>query len=75
MFCLNCIFVIDAAAVKQWVSRSFLKYGVSAVAMAAHKFFVLNQIFTVLVSLNSLQYQSMVASRDGSIHFFSNFEI
>ena len=39
MFCLNCIFVIDAAAVKQLVSRNFLKYGVSAVAMAAHKFF------------------------------------
>ena len=38
VFCLNCIFAIDAAAVKQLVSRSFLKYGVSAVAMAAHKF-------------------------------------
>ena len=38
MFCLNCIFIIDAA-VKQLVSRSFLKHGVSAVAMAAHKFF------------------------------------
>ena len=44
VFCLNCIFVIDAAAVKQLASRSFLKYGVSAVAMAAHKFFFLNQI-------------------------------
>ena len=32
VFCLNCIFVIDAAAVKQLVSRSFLMYGVSAVA-------------------------------------------
>ena len=63
MFCLNGIFVIDAAAVKQLVSRSFLKHGVSAVAMAAHNFFFyLNQIFTVLVSLNSLQYRSMVAS-------------
>ena len=42
MFCLNCIFVIDAAAVKQLVSRSFFKYGVSAVAiMAAHNFFFL----------------------------------
>ena len=62
MFCLNCIFVIDAAAaVKQLVSRSFLKYGVSAVAMVAHKFFS-NQIFTVLLSINSLQYGSMVAS-------------
>ena len=61
MFCLNCIFVIDAAAVKQLVSRSFLKYGVSAVAMAAHKLFS-NEIFTVLLSLNSLQYRSMVAS-------------
>ena len=40
MFCLNCIFVIVAAAVKQLVSRSFLKYGVSAVAMAAHKIFL-----------------------------------
>ena len=29
--------------------------------MAAHKFF-LNQIFTVLLSLNSLQYRSMAAS-------------
>ena len=63
MFCLNCIFDIDAAAVKQLVSRSFLKYGVSAVAMAAHIFFFKpNQIFTVLVSLNSLQCRSMVAS-------------
>ena len=57
------MFVINAAAVKQLASRSFLKYGVSAVAMAAHKFFFKsNQIFTVLVSLNSLQYRSMVAS-------------
>ena len=39
MFCLNCIFVINAAAVKQLVSKSFLKYDVSAVAMAAHKLF------------------------------------
>ena len=45
MFCLNCIFVIDAA-VKQLISRSFLKCGVSAVNMAAHNFFFkLNQIF------------------------------
>ena len=43
-------------------SRIFLKYGVSAVAMAAHKFFFLNQIFTVLLSLYSLLYRSMVAS-------------
>ena len=41
MFCLNYIFVIDAAAVKQLVSGNFLKYGVSAVAMAAHNFFFL----------------------------------
>ena len=42
VFCLNCIFVIDAA-VKQLVSRprSFLKHGVFAVAMAAHNFFFL----------------------------------
>ena len=40
MFCLNSIFVIGAAAVKQLVSTSFLNYGVSAVAMAAHKFFL-----------------------------------
>ena len=33
------MFVVDASAVKQLVSRSFLKYGVSAVAMAAHNFF------------------------------------
>ena len=32
---------MDAAAVKQLVSRSFLKYGVSAVAMAAQKFFLI----------------------------------
>ena len=41
VFRLNYIFVIDAA-VKQLVSRSFLKYGVSAVTivtMAAHKIF------------------------------------
>ena len=45
VFCLNCIFVIAAAAaVKQLVSRSFLKYGVPAVAMAAHEFFFFNQI-------------------------------
>ena len=63
VFCMNCIFVIDAAAVKQLVSRSFLKYSVSAVAMSAHNFlFKSNQIFTVLVSLNLLQYRSMVAS-------------
>ena len=36
VFWLNYIFVIDAA-VKQLVSRSFLKYGASAVTMAAHK--------------------------------------
>ena len=52
-FCLNCNFVIDAA-VKQLVSGSTLKYEVSAVTMAAHKIFFLNQIFTVIVSLISL---------------------
>ena len=36
VFCLNCIFVIDAA-VMQLVSRSFPKYGVSAGTMAARK--------------------------------------
>ena len=36
VFCLNCNFVFDAA-VKQFVSESFHKYGVSAVTMAAHK--------------------------------------
>ena len=36
VFCLNYIFVIDAA-VKQLVSRSFLKYGASAVTTTAHK--------------------------------------
>ena len=46
VFCLNCIFVIDTA-VKQLVSRSFLKYGVFAVTMAAHKILKKNQIFTV----------------------------
>ena len=39
VLCLNCIFVIDAA-VKQLVSRSFPKYDVSAVTMAAHNIFV-----------------------------------
>ena len=53
VFCLNCNFVIDAA-VKQLVSGSFLKYEVSAVTMAAHKIFLKNQIFTVIVSFNSL---------------------
>ena len=38
MFCLNCIFVIDAT-VKLLIRRSFLKCGVSAVTMAAHKHF------------------------------------
>ena len=38
MFCLNCIFVIDAT-VKHLISRSFLKCSVSAVTMAAHKHF------------------------------------
>ena len=38
MFCLNCIFVIDAA-MKRLVSRSFLKYGVSAVIMVAQQLF------------------------------------
>ena len=39
MFCLKCIFVIDVA-VKQLRSKSFLKCGVSAVTMAAYKFFL-----------------------------------
>ena len=30
------------ATVKHLISRSFLKYGVSAVTMAAHKFFLNN---------------------------------
>ena len=46
VFCLNCIFFIDAAAaVKQLVSRSFLKHGVSAVAMAAQKFFFKSNLY------------------------------
>ena len=53
VFSLNCSFVIDAA-VRQLVSESSLKYEESAVTMAAHKIFLKNQIFTVLVSLNSL---------------------
>ena len=53
VFCLNCNFVIDAA-VKQLVSGSSLKYEVFAVTMAAQKIFLKNQIFTVIVSLNSL---------------------
>ena len=47
------IFVIDAA-VRQLVSGSSLKYEVSAVTMAADKIFFKNQIFTVIVSFNSL---------------------
>ena len=61
VFCLNCNFLINAA-VKQLVSGSFLKYGVSAVTVAAHKIFLKNQYFTVIVSLNSLWYCSVVAS-------------
>ena len=55
VFCLNCIYVIDAT-VKLLISRNFLKCGVSAVTMAGHKrFFIkLNQIFIILVSLHSL---------------------
>ena len=53
VFCLNCNFVVDAA-VKQLVSGSSLKYGVPAVTMAAQKIFLNNQIFIVIVSLNSL---------------------
>ena len=53
VFCLNCIFVIDAI-VRQLVSGSSLKHEVSAVTMAAHKIFLKNQIFTVIVSLNLL---------------------
>ena len=52
VFCLNCIFVIGAAAEKQLVSTSFLKWGVSAVAMAAHKLFFLNQIESFLYSFH-----------------------
>ena len=62
VFCLKCIFVIDVA-VKQLRRRSFLNCGVSAVTMAAHKFFfILNQILIVIVLLNSLLYRNVVAS-------------
>ena len=53
VFSLNCSYVIDAA-VKQLVSGSALKYEVSAATMAAHKIFLKNQIFTVIVLFNSL---------------------
>ena len=53
VFCLNCNYIIDAA-VKQLVSGSSLKYEVSAATMAAHKIFLENQIFTVIVSFNWL---------------------
>ena len=53
VFCLNCNYVIDAA-VKQLVNASSLKHEASAASMAAHNFFLKNQIFTVIVSLNSL---------------------
>ena len=53
VFCLKCNYVIDAA-VKQLVSGSSLKYEASAASMAAHKIFLKNQIFPVIVSLNSL---------------------
>ena len=61
VFCLNCIFVIDAA-LKQLMSRSFFKCGVFAVTKTAHKILLKNQIFIILVSLNLLWYRSMVAS-------------
>ena len=38
MFCLNCIFVMDAT-VKHFIKRSFLECGASAVTMAALKHF------------------------------------
>ena len=53
VFCLNCSFVIDAA-VRRLVSGGSLKYEESAVSMAAHKILLKNQIFTVIVSFNSL---------------------
>ena len=53
VFCWNCNYIIDAA-VKQLVSGSSLKYEASAATMAAHKIFFKNQIFTVIVSFNSL---------------------
>ena len=56
VFCLNCIFVIDAAAVKQLVSRSFLKYGVSAVAMVAYKF-----LFLIKSNLHSTRFIKLAA--------------
>ena len=51
VFCLNCIFVIDAA-VKQLVSRSFLKY-IRCICSNCGSTQIKNQIFTVglLVSL------------------------
>ena len=50
VFCLNCIFVINAA-VKQLLSRNFLNCDVSAVTTAARKIKKkkLNQIFITLV--------------------------
>ena len=60
VFCLNCILVIDDA-VKQLVSRSFLKYGVSAVTVAAHN--LKKKIKSSLYRfINSLLYRSVVAS-------------
>ena len=63
VFRSNCIFVIDAA-VKQLVSRSFLKYSGSAVTMAAHKIFVKKSNLHNRPTrfINSLWYQRLVAS-------------
>ena len=62
VFCLNYIFVIDAA-VKQLVSRSFLQYGASAVTMAAHKSKKKSNLHCRPTRfINSLQYRRVVAS-------------
>ena len=63
VFCLKCIFVIDVA-VKQLRRRSFLNCGVSAVTMAAHKFFfyIKSNLDCNYFLLNSLLYRNVVAS-------------
>ena len=68
VFCLNCIFVIDAAA-KQLISRSFFKYGLSAVTIAARKiFFVKSNLHCRPTRfINSLWNRSVVASGGGRL--------
>ena len=63
VFCLNYIFIIDAA-VKQLVSRSFLKYSASAVTNSRTQIFFKKSNLHCRPTrfINSLQYRRVVAS-------------